>query len=576
MDTPIPALTSDDLPPLAIKESSGGFLVPAAARSNLTVIIDFPWLPGDSITITVAGTPGSGSYTSPRIPIGGFKRPFTTHIDNILVAFNLGLTVIAYYTLYRGTESPVNSQLLALFIPVIDQPDQPLPVIKEADDEGEGTHLNVSELTKVTLRIRTWLFSRREQFYWLQLTGRKRDGSVWQAWYWQAPTDFVDGKFSLGYREEEVSATPLQDLENGSVLTMSFWAGLQFSPDRSNVQAFAHRNYIVVTQSTSAPKILSVTDLDGEVHDGADTRYTTVTLSGSTSGPVDVFDGSAHLDTVNPVAGVWTYVVAALTGGLHVFTVKLADGSGGASSARRINVVVQNLELTIAEAPDNGTIDPMAALTSLTAVLNYNMQANDRIRVRWAAAPGTPPGGSHTTNTVTAGTTIPRNIPLPLTLLAFSLGKRVTVSAEYDRGTAPPAPLGPIHLSVGTIPADRFVAPVFLEANGTADLILANVQAGATLRFGVWPHIARAQALWLDFEGEDANGAPHNHAMWMGNVVVNQSWVFNGGYSVIVLFSYLKDLRPGSTLTLRFRVNLDTVANAATAQVFAPRLYTIR
>jgi len=576
MDMPIPALTRDDLPPLAIKESSNGFLVPAAARYNLTVTVDFPWLPGDFITFTWAGTPGSGSYTTPRIPISGFKRPFTTHIDNILVALNLGLTVIVFYTLYRGTEPPVESQLLPLYIPLINQLDLPLPVIKEASVEGEGRDLDVSERTEVTLRIRTWLFSRREQFFWLQLTGVKADGSVWEAWYWQAPGNIVGNGFSLGYYEQKIPAAPLQGLQNGSLLTMRFWAGLQNSPDLSEAQAFAHRNYIVKTVGANTPGISSVTDAEGEVADGADTRYTRVTLSGKGFGAIDVFDGTTRLDSVQGVAGIWTYVADELTGGLHSFTVRLADGSGGTSSPRRINVVIQNLEVTIAEAPDNGNVDPLAVLTSLTAVVDYDMQPNDRIRVRWTAAPGTPAAGSHTTNTLTAGVTRPRRVPLPLTLVAFSLGKQVTVSAEYDRGTAQPVPLGPIHLNVGMIPADRFIPPVFLEANGTSDLILANVQGGATLRFGTWPHIARLQPLWLDLEGEDINGAPHNLAMWTGSVTVHQSWVSNSGYSVTVLFSYLKDLRPGSTLTVRFRVNLDTVANSSTAQAFVLRQYTIR
>ncbi|HEX4550898.1 hypothetical protein [Pseudomonas sp.] len=576
MDMPILALTRDDLPPLAIKESSNGFLVPAAARYNLTVTVDFPWLPGDVLTITWAGTPGSGSYTSPRIPISGFKRPFTTHIDNILVALNLGLTVIAFYTLYRGTEPPVESQLLPLYIPLINQLDLPLPVIKEASVEGEGRDLDVSERTEVTLRIRTWLFSRREQFFWLQLTGVKADGSVWEAWYWQAPGNIVGNGFSLGYYEQKIPAAPLQGLQNGSVLAMRFWAGLQNSPDLSEAQVFAHRNYIVKTIGTNTPGISSVTDAEGEVADGADTRYTRVTLSGKGFGAIDVFDGTTRLGSIQGVAGIWTYVADELTGGLHSFTVRLADGSGGTSSPRRINVVLQNLEVTIAEAPDNGNVDPLAVLTSVTAVVDYDIQPNDRIRVRWTAAPGTPAAGSYTTNTLTAGATRPRRVPLPLTLLAFSLGKQVTVSAEYDRGTAQPVPLGPIHLNVGMIPADRFIPPVFLEANGTSDLILANVQGGATLRFGTWPHIARLQPLWLDLEGEDINGAPHNLAMWTGSVTVHQSWVSNSGYSVTVLFSYLKDLRPGSTLTVRFRVNLDTVANSSTAQPFVLRQYTIR
>lgn len=89
MDTLIPALDSDHLPPPSIKESRpDGLLDPHAARSNLTVGVDFPWQKGDVITIECAGTPGLGSYLSPQIPIGRFARPFQTHIDNLLIAFN--------------------------------------------------------------------------------------------------------------------------------------------------------------------------------------------------------------------------------------------------------------------------------------------------------------------------------------------------------------------------------------------------------------------------------------------------------------------------------------------------------
>ncbi|WP_426236629.1 hypothetical protein [Pseudomonas sp. TWP3-2] len=586
MHAPTHALVTTELPPPSIQESpqtqesrSFGLLDPARLRHTLTILVRYDGQSSGSFTVTWQGAPGTGvegSHTTSRIPFSG-QAPQEVRLDTELVTFNLGQSVNIFYTIYPDGGLPVASQPLIAYVLPIALGDLPRPLIKQADNAGHGLVLDLNNLTDFSLRIDAWLLHSMGQFFWLKLKGTNADDSVFEASFWQAPGNVINDEFiRFGFFEQSFPAAALLGLKHRSVLTLEFMAALERSTDPSRAQTFAHRNYVLLTESANAPRILSVTDLDGEILDGADTRYTSVTLSGSTSGPVDVSDGSTYLDTVNPVAGVWTYVVAALTGGLHVFTVKLADGSGGASSPRRINVVLQNLELTIAEAPDNGTIDPMAALTSLTAVLDYDMQPNDRIRVRWTAAPGTPAAGSHTTNTITAGTTRPRRIPLPLTLVAFSLGKRVTVSAEYDRGTAQPVPLGPIHLNVGTIPADRFVAPVFLEANGTTDLILANVQAGATLRFGVWPHIVRAQALWLDFEGEDANGGPHNQAMWMGNVVVNQSWVFNGGYSVTVLFSYLKDLRPGSTLTLRFRVNLDTVANAATAQVFAPRQYTIR
>jgi len=578
MDTLTTALDSDDLPPLKIKESRpDGLLDPHAARYNLTIGIDFAWQTGDIITIKCAGTPGSGSYLSPRIPIGGFARPFQTHIDNLLIAFNLNQTVIFTYTLYRGAETPVVSEPLALFITHINQLDLPRPFIRQADNDGQGRTLNITGLVEFTLRINAWLLGRRGNPFWLRLKGTNASGGDFEATYWQAPDNKVDDEFNrYGFFEQNFPAAPLQGLANRSVLTLEFMAGLQSSENPSLAQPFAHRNYIVLTESADAPTISSVRDQDGEVPDGMNTLYTQVTLSGSGSGAIDVFDGPTLLGTVTDVAGGWTYEALALTGGLHTFTVQLADGSGGSSSPWRINVIVQNLEVTIAEAPDNGNVDPLAVLNSLTAVLDYDMQPTDRIRVRWTAAPGTPAAGSHMTNTLTAGTVRPRRVTLPLSLVAFSLGRRVTVSAEYDRGTAPAVPLGPIHLNVGMIPADRFIPPEFLQANGTSELILADVQGGATLRFGVWPHIAQRQALWLDLEGEDINGAPHNLPMWMGTVTVSQSWVFYGRYDLIIAFSYLKDLRVGSTLTLRFRVNLDTVANSSTAQAFILRRYTIR
>ncbi|MDD1141507.1 hypothetical protein M5G22_28465 [Pseudomonas sp. TNT2022 ID233] len=584
MDAPTQTIGSAELPPPSIQESpetqqgsSSGLLNPARSRHTLTILVGHHGQTSGGFTVTWAGAPGTGaegSYTTPRIPFTG-QNPQEVRLDTELVTFNLGRTAIVTYTVYPDTGVPLTSQPLIVYVLPIAQGDLTRPLIKQADMAGHGVLLDMNNLTDFTLWIDAWLLSRRGQFYWVKFVGTAVDDSVFEAWYWLA--EVIDDEFiRFGFVEQIFPAAPLLGLKNRSVLRLEFMAGLERSSDLSRAQPFAHRNYIVLTEAANAPRISSVTDLDGEVADGADTRYTSVTLSGSGFGAIDVFDGPIFLDTVNAVGGIWTYLANALTGGLHSFMVRLADGSGGTSSPRRINVVVQNLEVTIAEALDNGNVDPLAVLTSLTAVVNYDMQPNDRIRVRWTAAPGTPAAGSHTTNTLTAGPTRPRRVPLPLTLVAFSLGKRVTVSAEYDRGTAQPVPLGPIHLNVGMIPADRFIPPVFLEANGTSDLFLASVQGGATLRFGVWPLIARLQALWLDLEGEDINGAPHNLAMWTGNVTVNQSWVLNSGYSVIVLFSYLKDLRPGSTLTLRFRVNLDTVANKLAAQAFVLRQYTIR
>ncbi|MFM9383788.1 hypothetical protein [Pseudomonas sp. UV AK001] len=573
MDTRIPALTRDDLPPLEIKESINGVLVPAAARYSLMVIIDFPWLPGDSITITWAGTSGSGSYTSPRIPISGFKPPFTTHIDNILVAFNLGQTVRVFYTLYRVTELPVESQLLPLYIPPINPLDLPRPVIKEASDEGEGTHLDVGDLTQVTLRIRSWLLSRREQFFWLLLTGVKADGSVWEAWYWQPPENVVGNRFSLGYYEERVPAAPLQGLKNGSVLTMRFWAGLQNSPDLSKAQAFAHRNYIVLTDPVSAPGIERITDpLDREIAQGGDTPFTSATLHGTATEEVSVFDGQAPLGRAPAIAGEWQFPVTGLTQGRHVFTGQYAGG--GVSNTWAINVL-ENREVRIKESTGNTNLNPAAATAALTFVLDYPSQPADQVSVSWTAAPGTPAAGSYTSPPVAVGAT-PREISAPVSLVAFSIGKTVEATASYIRGGAPAVQLQPLALSVLPIPSDLLISPVIDEAKGTLELDKRDIVAGANLTFGGWIHMARAQRLELTLMGFTANGAENNRSIWTPDRnSVHQAWVTNLGYTFRLPADYLLSLGVGTLLSIMFSVRTDQVVNSTAVTVFEPRRYTI-
>ncbi|UVL36762.1 hypothetical protein LOY43_10190 [Pseudomonas sp. B21-041] len=578
MDALIPALNNSSLPPLSIKESRpDGLLDPEAARYNLTVEIDFDWQAEDSLTITWAGTPGSGSYTSPRIPIGRFARPFQTHIDNLLVAFNFEQTVIVTYTVYRGTEPPVASQPLPLYITRINQLNLPRPFIRQADNDGQGSELNVSNLSEFTLRINAWLLGRRGNPFWLKLKGIHADGSDFEASYWQAPDNVVDDEFNrFGFFEQNFSAAPLQRLHDRSVLSLSFMAGLQGSQDASLAQPFAHRNYIVLTSAPSGPRISSVTDLDGDILDGADTRYTTVTLSGSASDTVAVFDGPTRLDTADVVDGIWQYVAADLTGGSHEFTVRLADGSGSASNARRINVVTQNLPVRIAEAPDNLNLDPLSAVTTLTALVDLDVQPSDMVSVAVKAADGTPPAGSHTTTPVAAGTTRPIRISLPVSLVPFSIGKIMEVTVTWTRGTSALETSQPLRLNVLPITLSRLAAPVITQANGTDILDLKDVQSGASLMFGIWPHISMGQRIWLFLEGERNTGA-HNLQMWVGTTnMVHRAWVTNSGYTALVSANYLRLLKDGSKLIIRFRVNLDQVANFDTATVFQTQEYTIR
>lgn len=542
--------------------------------------MDYAIEPTDRVSVTWAGAPGPGSYTSGFFPVGEL-RPLEVGIGGTpLVIFNQGKTVTLSYSVIRGTSAPVTSQPLILYVLPLSQSDLPRPFISQATDFGEGLVLDVNALTEFTLRINAWPLLIQGQYFWLRLRGINANHSVFNEEYWSAPNNVVDQEFNKGFYARNYSADPLKRLKDRSTLTLEFMAGLEGSQDVALAQRFAHRNYIVRTNAPITPvrpEILSVKDpLNRDIANGGGTVHTSVTVQGTAMAgeAVEIFDREISLATVKADSGSWEYRVTGLTNGSHVLT---ANGSGEKSNPWTFDVTLQNLQLSIREAPDNVNLDPLAVTGSLTAVLNYDMQPNDRLRVTWTAAQGTPAAGSHTTNTVVAGSTRPREIALPIALVAFSLGKTVEVTFTFERGVSPPVPSQPLPLNVLNLPASAFTAPVITQANGTNVLDLNDVTAGATLLFSGWPLIASGQRTWLDLEGEDANGDGHNLTIWTGtSTSVYRSWATSNSYRLTIAFSYLQQLRDGSRLFIRFRLNMDRVANPATAVVFETREYTIR
>ncbi|WP_414871266.1 hypothetical protein, partial [Pseudomonas sp. IT-347P] len=66
------------------------------------------------------------------------------------------------------------------------------------------------------------------------------------------------------------------------------------------------------------------------------------------------------------------------------------------------------------------------------------MLVGDEIIVTWTGAPGTPAGGSHTTAPWPVTALGRQEIPLDNKVIAFNLGKPVTVSYTVTRGTTEP------------------------------------------------------------------------------------------------------------------------------------------
>ncbi len=574
-----------DLLPPSIKENPDNTnLNPIAVKDTLTVIVDYVMEPDDRISVTwtgAAGTPAEGSYTTGFVEAGS-TGPREIPLPNSMVAFNLDKTMTLTYTVIRGSSAPMPSLPLTLNVLPLAQGALPRPFIAQAPGNGTGQVLDVSNLTEFTLRMNGWPLIAFGQYVWLRLKGTNADGSFLNLTYWKAPTNNVSQPWIIyGFHAQNFSANPLKRLKDGSTLALEFKAALDRNLDEARAVRFALRTYIIRTRAETTPVIESVKDSsDQEIPNGGNTDQTNVTVTGTVMAgeEVEVFDGEISRGMVRADSGDrWELPVTGLANGSHMFTAKALYGSGEVSNKWTINIASLLLQPpSIKEAPDNTNLNPIAARDRLTAVVDYAMEPEDSISVTWTGAPGTPDGGSRTTPPVAAGSTRPREIPLPISLVRFNLKKPVTVSFTYTRGASTPQTSLPRLLNVLTIPADELIAPVITQANGTSVLDLKDVFNGGTLRLGSWPHIAVAQRIWLNLEGQNAGGNAHNLTIWTGGRnAVTRGWVSTGSFDAHVLYDYLKELGDGSKLSILFRVNMDGVANLATAVSFPARIYTV-
>lgn len=239
--------------------------------------------------------------------------------------------------------------------------------------------------------------------------------------------------------------------------------------------------------------------------------------------------------------------------------------------------------LSIAEAP-GPELDPLAAVETLTAVVPHydGMRGTDKIRVTWTGAAGSPEEGSHTTEPVEVGTVGEKSIPLPVALIAYSLGRSVTVSYTVTPDGGSESPSSDLfHLAIQVIAEEELLVakPRMLEAANLsegAEFDVRNLTADATLRIDSWPHIAHGQRIWLHVEGTKADGSNYQK-QWNGTGNwVGADWYRDGYSERDVSHVDLQALRDGSTLTLKLKASFNKSHDEAEATLFPQRTYTIR
>ncbi|CAH0288417.1 MULTISPECIES: hypothetical protein [Pseudomonas] len=251
-------------------------------------------------------------------------------------------------------------------------------------------------------------------------------------------------------------------------------------------------------------------------------------------------------------------------------------GNGNQSATTYLDIHANRLDLLAPTVKGqtgnnlNPTLQDVVTVVPLGSLL-----PTDKVTVSWQGATGTPAAGSFTSpqRLVSAG----REFVVPRSVLAYSLGKTVTVTYVIERNGITSTSL-PLSLNILPLPKTALIPPKIVEvdANNVLDLMALGTK-DATLHGLLWTLIEAGQQVRMRLEGKKADGTAHNLQVWSGGTSkVNATWVSQGFWPYTLANSYLKLLGHGSTLTIKFKASLDKSNVEATAVVFPDRTYTIK
>ncbi|WLH13807.1 hypothetical protein PSH58_05490 [Pseudomonas hefeiensis] len=229
----------------------------------------------------------------------------------------------------------------------------------------------------------------------------------------------------------------------------------------------------------------------------------------------------------------------------------------------------------IMEARD-GVLNPINAAGTLTALVPHyqGMLSTDKVSVIWAGH-GTPEGGSHTTTPVEVGTVGEKPIDLPTELVAYCLGKPVTVIYTVTRDvTWPPSP--PLTLTVLELPDAQLPKPLIVDAANGGEGTEFNIDSfasGSRVTVEPWPLIAAGQCVWLHAEGTDLNGLDFNIDLYTAKPL--SAGEVTAGLSVPLPRTQINRLRNGSDLKLILHVTFNRSVDKSQAIAFPIRTYLV-
>jgi hypothetical protein len=243
-----------ELKPASVQQANGNSLAPMDALSRLTTVVpQGTTLLTDLLSVSWVPAPGThseGSFTSDPRPIS--EIGLSIDIPPAVLAFCLGGKVTVSYSITRGNGQPQPSDPFVLNVQELPQAVLLAPRLKEASDAGEGSELNLSELTpEGKMWFSGFPFNAVGQYVWVLFKGTNADGSAYEKYIWAAPFAFVnDDWVRNGYFEATAPYEDLKGLKHGMPLTMEMWVAFGKSEDLGLAKRFMVRTYAIKATPT--------------------------------------------------------------------------------------------------------------------------------------------------------------------------------------------------------------------------------------------------------------------------------------------------------------------------------------
>nr|POA16011.1 hypothetical protein C1892_03055 [Pseudomonas sp. MPBD7-1] len=321
---------------------------------------------------------------------------------------------------------------------------------------------------------------------------------------------------------------------------------------------------VIATYTATLPEDVVVLRWRGSMSNAPDQSRT---LTGNTAGKAV------------PFTVPFTYVSGNLNGTVDVsYSITRGATPLGNSIVRHLTVG-SALELTAPSVKEaNGaTLNPVNAKDSLTIVVPANaaLQPSDKLKVTWTGAPGTPAEGSYTSDEwpVRDGW----EVPIDNSVVAFSLGKAVTVTYTVIQAGVESPPSDSFTLNVQAMPAASLAMPLIPEAaqGGIgSELDLGSFTGDARVTAAPWPLIAAGQRVWLSCEGVASDGSDYTITLYTNKEVVQGE--VSAGLSKEIPRAELEKLRDGSQLKVVLRVTFNRSNSQSEAVTFPLRTYMVR